>query len=114
MTKDLLASSKMPTMIELKSWLDGQGLTVGDLAQELDVPLKTVQGWVDGGAAPSMENQDRLTEYILATCAHHWVIEASNGPLSGGVCRKCGQSREFQNSVDTLAWPISQRRRRIS
>ena len=100
----------MPTMMELKTWLEEQGLTVGELAQELDVPLKTVQGWVDR-AAPSMENQDRLNEYIFAKCAHHWVIEASNGPLSGGVCRRCGQSREFQNSVDTPPWPISQRKK---
>ena len=36
----------MPTMMELKSWLEDQGLTVAELAQELDVPLKTAQDWV--------------------------------------------------------------------
>ena len=69
-------------MIELKSWLEDQGLTVRELAQELDVPLKTAQEWVYRGKAPSAGNQDRLTQDVTATCAHHWVIEASNGPLA--------------------------------
>ena len=75
----------MPIMMDLKTWLETQGMTVRELAQELDVPLKTAQDWVYRGKAPSPGNQDRLTQYVLATCAHHWVIEVSNGPMSGGV-----------------------------
>ncbi len=31
------------------------------------------------------------------TCAHHWVIEPPSGPVSKGVCKKCGAEREFDN-----------------
>ena len=101
----------MPTVMELKTWLDDQGLTVQELAQELDVPLKAAQDWVFRGKVPAEGNQDRLMEYVLAACTHRWVIEISNGPLSAGVCRRCGQNREFQNSFDTPGWQISQWRK---
>jgi len=31
-------------------------------------------------------------------CAHYWVIESANGPTSRGVCKFCGEKREFRNS----------------
>ena len=62
----LPASSKMPTMMDLKTWLEDQGLTVRELAQELDVLLKTAQDWVYRGKAPSPENQDRLVGCSLS------------------------------------------------
>ena len=35
-------------------------------------------------------------------CTHHWMIATANGPGgSKGVCRRCGEVREFQNSIDT-------------
>ena len=33
-------------------------------------------------------------------CQHHWVIDSPNGPVSKGVCRICGEEREFQNSIE--------------
>ncbi len=33
-------------------------------------------------------------------CKHHWVLESPNGPVSRGVCKKCGEEREFRNSLD--------------
>lgn len=30
---------------------------------------------------------------------HHWKIPEANGPTSVGVCLKCGDQREFRNSV---------------
>jgi hypothetical protein len=33
-------------------------------------------------------------------CAHHWRIEAPNGPTSPGVCRKCGAKKKFVNYAD--------------
>ena len=108
----LADNSKIPNIMELKIWLSDQGLTVRELAQVLDVPLKTAQDWVYRGKAPSAANRYRLTEYVFATCAHHWVIEPSNGPTSGGVCRRCGQNRDFQNSIDTpTPWQTNQRRK---
>ena len=31
-------------------------------------------------------------------CPHFWDIEAANGPRSRGVCRRCGETREFFNA----------------
>jgi hypothetical protein len=31
-------------------------------------------------------------------CPHFWDIEAANGPSSMGVCRFCGETREFLNA----------------
>ena len=58
-------------MMELKGWLDDQGLTVRELALGLDAPLKTAPDWVFRGVAPFATNRDRLTEYISALCAHY-------------------------------------------
>lgn len=29
---------------------------------------------------------------------HHFVIEPPDGPVSVGVCKRCGERREFRNS----------------
>ena len=31
-------------------------------------------------------------------CRHHWIIESANGPASMGVCKICGEIKEFSNS----------------
>ncbi len=31
-------------------------------------------------------------------CCHHWMIEPPNGPVSRGVCRRCGYQRQFWNT----------------
>ena len=87
-------------MLELKPWLSVQGLTVRGFALDLDVPLKTAQDWVYRGVAPSTENQGKLTEYLHAHCAHYWVIDVPNGPISEGVCQRCGHVRGFNNSAE--------------
>lgn len=33
-------------------------------------------------------------------CVHHWKIAESAGTFSVGTCRKCGEAREFRNSID--------------
>jgi hypothetical protein len=33
------------------------------------------------------------------TCRHHWSIEATNGLVSGAVCKYCHEERTFQNSM---------------
>jgi hypothetical protein len=35
---------------------------------------------------------------VTTTCRHYWVIEAADGPVSQGVCKFCGEKREFLNS----------------
>ena len=37
-------------------------------------------------------------------CQHHWLIQSADGPESNGVCRICGETREFKNYVETATW----------
>jgi len=39
----------------------------------------------------------------MTDCRHFWEIEPSNGRFSLGVCRYCGEEKEFQNSSDAQA-----------
>ena len=92
-------------MLELKPWLSVQPLTVRDFARDLDVPLKTAQGWVYQGVVPSAENQSKVVEYMRTHCAHYWVIAVPNGPISEGVCQRCGHRKGFENSEPEHRWP---------
>jgi hypothetical protein len=38
-------------------------------------------------------------------CRHYWIIEVANGPKSRGVCRYCGASRDFLNSIPDINPP---------
>ena len=87
--------------MNLRLLLQQQGLSVRQLAFELEVPLKTVQDWVYRGVVPSPANQARLDEVVV--CTHHWVIETPHGPVSIGRCKLCGEEREFNNSIDVAA-----------
>ena len=33
------------------------------------------------------------------SCCHHWIIQPAVGPVSEGSCQKCGEVREFKNSI---------------
>jgi hypothetical protein len=35
-----------------------------------------------------------------ATCIHHWLIEPATGPVSRGVCKFCGEQKDFFNILD--------------
>lgn len=35
------------------------------------------------------------------TCCHHWISEAPSGPVSNGICRLCGEEKEFKNYIET-------------
>ena len=37
-------------------------------------------------------------------CRHHWLIQAADGPTSAGICRICGENRDFKNYVETATW----------
>jgi hypothetical protein len=41
-----------------------------------------------GGPAPA-----------ASPCCHYWIIQPAMGPVSDGTCRRCGQVREFFNSL---------------
>ena len=37
-------------------------------------------------------------------CQHQFVIDTPAGPSSRGVCRLCGEERQFQNYIEGSAW----------
>ena len=39
-----------------------------------------------------MEQELQSTEH-----RHYWKIAQANGPTSAGVCKHCGENREFRN-----------------
>ena len=84
--------------MNLRLLLQQQGLSVRQLALELEVPLKTVQDWVYRGVVPSPANQLKLHEVVV--CRHHWEIETPQGPFSKGRCRLCGEEKDFNNSTE--------------
>jgi len=42
-------------------------------------------------------NRRFAKESPKAQCIHHWLIEPPTSPVSKGVCKKCGEEREFHN-----------------
>ncbi len=38
------------------------------------------------------------------SCVHHWLIEPASGPCSNGTCKRCGVTRDFRNSLESLLW----------
>ncbi len=39
----------------------------------------------------------------VGQCHHFWVIEEANGPKSPGVCKYCGQTKDFYNAIPDLS-----------
>ena len=37
-------------------------------------------------------------------CVHHWQIDAPNGRESRGVCKRCGVTKKFSNSNESVMW----------
>ena len=44
------------------------------------------------------EMAEKETEKQLQ-CAHQWIIESPQGPTSKGVCKECGEQKEFYNAL---------------
>ena len=40
----------------------------------------------------------------MGACRHHWIIEMPRGALSSGRCERCGEERQFRNSVNDYIW----------
>lgn len=47
--------------------------------------------------------QERETPAV-AECRHHWLIESPHGATSWGMCKLCGERREFSNSASDAIW----------
>jgi len=37
-------------------------------------------------------------------CAHYWLVERPEGPMSAGRCQVCGAERVFRNSFEGKLW----------
>ena len=37
-------------------------------------------------------------------CIHYFIVDPPNGPTSQGVCKFCGFTRSFQNSLGDPSW----------
>ena len=44
------------------------------------------------------------TSNDVQECSHHWVIQDGDGPTSAGVCRLCGELKEFKNYLIASHW----------
>ena len=42
-------------------------------------------------------------------CVHHWMIEAAQGKLSQGRCRKCHAMKKFDNSISEDVFAFSRK-----
>ena len=40
----------------------------------------------------------------VGSCVHHWIIDAPSGRESGGRCKRCGVTRNFSNSTESVMW----------
>jgi hypothetical protein len=40
---------------------------------------------------------------VPSECCHHWLIEGGTTPTSKGVCKLCGQEKQFKNSYKSGA-----------
>ena len=52
---------------------------------------------------PKQEEQ-QATRPSAKTCVHHWRIESPNGRESEGVCKRCGATKAFANSNESVMW----------
>lgn len=34
----------------------------------------------------------------MSKCIHYWIVETPQGIMSKGMCRKCGEERDFYNA----------------
>ena len=50
--------------------------------------------------------KERNEEYVAREqCSHYWIIEMASGPKSRGVCKYCGESRDFMNAMPVFTVP---------
>ena len=53
---------------------------------------------------PANPEQENTAAETTTVCRHHWVIQPADGPVSNGLCRVCGETREFKNYVESATW----------
>jgi hypothetical protein len=51
-----------------------------------------------------MTSEARERTASVGTCVHHWIIEAPSGRESVGRCKRCGTTKNFANSTESVMW----------
>jgi hypothetical protein len=46
--------------------------------------------------------------------AHHWILGEPGGPVTTGVCKRCGATREFRNWIQEIDFITSDEERRAA
>ncbi len=55
---------------------------------------------VPQGAGMVTEDRPIAENLEGSECCHHWVIEATEGPLNEGICQKCGEAKKLTNYIE--------------
>ena len=55
------------------------------------------------GRKPKAEHEKKR-HVARVGCAHYWIIESPQGPVSKGVCKYCGAVSEFSNYLPYPSW----------
>ena len=74
-------------------------LTVQDIKRYMDVSESTVFSWL------KKYRDGRVTKeeiFPIPEHQHYFTVDTPNGRTSRGVCTKCGEVRDFFNSIENL------------
>ncbi len=83
---------------------------ISTAAARMGITPKAVRNRLGRGTLDGTK-QDGRWYVALGPCTHHWMIETSYGPTSKGVCRLCGEEREFDNSPEA-SWAAQAKKAR--
>lgn len=72
------------------------------------------QGFILSGSTPKPGAYNCEPCPANAGDGHYWLLEAPNGPVSKGRCKRCGAEREYGNSLEEFNWMDSDGRHRPS
>ena len=66
-------------------------------------------------------DEEMTTETALPTItvepadhAHHWVLGEPSGPVTTGICKRCGATREFRNWLQEIDFITTDDERRAA
>ena len=73
---------------------------ISTAAARMGITPKAVRNRLGRGTLDGTK-QDGRWYVALGPCTHHWILETTSGrSTSTGVCRLCGEKREFYNSPE--------------
>ena len=73
---------------------------ISTAAVRMGITPKAVRNRIARGTLDGVK-QDGRWYVALGPCTHHWILETTSGrSTSTGLCRLCGEEREFYNSPE--------------